>query len=521
MKISQLLISLAPLAGLAVASDPPKCDADNKCPEEYPCCSNDGACGTGSYCLGPCDPRYSFNSTSCMPAPICKAGTFTPRKDNMILQTDYLGNITANDFQYYGQVEDNDDSVMIKMPKKSTGGVISSNFYIWYGNVKMKFKTSHNAGVVSAAILFSQVEDEIDFEWVGSELDTTETNFYYEGILDYHNGNKSSSANTYEDFHVYEIDWTQDEINWLIDGSVVRTLKKDDTWNSTSNKYEYPQTPTRVQLSIWPGGAADSPEGTREWAGGYIDWDASDFSDPGYLYVAVDTVEVTCYDPPSTAQTEGNKKVSYRYDGKGYDEENVIISDKGTVIKDLGRTGFNTGEDQNDNSSSKSSIKSSSTSKSASSSSSSPSSSSSASKSSNSASSTESSSSSKSSKSSSSASPSSSSSSSASLSSKSSSSASLSSSSSSETSVIESSSSSSSVESTSSSTPAISSTSTPAVESTASSSTAHGFIQDTNTLSASATASVSSIVSVTPSKGHLNNASLLGLLIAFVSHFAF
>ncbi|OUT21406.1 hypothetical protein CAS74_003524 [Pichia kudriavzevii] len=431
----------------------------------------------------------------------------------MILQTDYLGNITANDFQYYGQVEDNDDSVMIKMPKKSTGGVISSNFYIWYGNVKMKFKTSHNAGVVSAAILFSQVEDEIDFEWVGSELDTTETNFYYEGILDYHNGNKSSSANTYEDFHVYEIDWTQDEINWLIDGSVVRTLKKDDTLNSTSNKYEYPQTPTRVQLSIWPGGAADSPEGTREWAGGYIDWDASDFSDPGYLYVAVDTVEVTCYDPPSTAQTEGNKKVSYRYDGKGYDEENVIISDKGTVIKDLGRTGFNTGEDQNDNSSSKSSIKSSSTSKSASSSSSS--------LSSNSASSTESSSSSKSSKSSSSASPSSSSSSSASLSSKSSSSASLSSSSSSETSVIESSSSSSSVESTSSSTPAISSTSTPAVESTASSSTAHGFIQDTNTLSASATASVSSIVSVTPSKGHLNNASLLGLLIAFVSHFAF
>ena len=32
----------------------------------------------------------------------------------------------------------------------------------------------------------------------------------------------------------------------------VRTLNKNDTWNETSNRYDYPQTPSRIQFSLWP-----------------------------------------------------------------------------------------------------------------------------------------------------------------------------------------------------------------------------------------------------------------------------
>ncbi|GMM30805.1 Utr2 protein [Martiniozyma asiatica (nom. inval.)] len=336
-----LIGSLVVSAAQATSS----CSAGNPCPEDYPCCSNDGTCGTGSYCLGPCDPRYSFNSTSCMPAPICKSGLFTPRSDNMMQQVKFLGNTTDTDFIYYGEIEDasegDDDYLKLKMPQNTTGGVVSSTFYVWYGKVSMKFKTAHYAGVVSAAILFSQVQDEIDFEFVGSQLETAESNFYFEGMLNYTNSANAEISNTYENWHTYTIDWQEDQISWAIDGETFRTLKKDDTYNSTSKIYEYPQTPSRIQLSLWPGGDASNAQGTIEWSGGEIDWDSADFKDPGYVYVGIDTVEVECYDPPSGATNNGN--VSYIYNGSGYGQAAVELSDKLTWMSNLGGTGFNTG----------------------------------------------------------------------------------------------------------------------------------------------------------------------------------
>jgi beta-glucanase (GH16 family) len=358
MKFSIIASTLLSTLSIVAADSytPQKCSASSHCPEEYPCCSNDGTCGTGSYCLGPCDPRYSFNSSSCMPAPICKSGTYTPRTDNMMAQLDFLGNTSSTDFIYYGEIEDQDNSVILKMPAHSVGGTISSTFYVWYGKISFKFKTSHNQGVVSAGILFSQVQDEIDYEFVGSQLDIAESNYYFEGIPNYTHSSNLATTDTYENWHTYTIDWSEDSITWGIDGNNLRTLKKSDTLNSTSNIYEYPQTPSRIQFSIWPAGdpTINAP-GTVEWAGGDIDWSAQDFTDPGYLYVALDTVEVECYSVPSDAKTEGKNQVSYIYDGAGFLHENVIVSDKQTWMKNLGGTGFNTGEDSNDSSSSSSS----------------------------------------------------------------------------------------------------------------------------------------------------------------------
>lgn len=359
MKFSLILSTL--LATVSVMADdgsytPQSCSADSHCPEEYPCCSNEGSCGTGSYCLGPCDPRYSFNSTSCMPAPICKAGTYTPRSGNMMSTSDYLGNTTDTDFIYYGTVKDTDDSVAILMPKNSVGGVISSTFYVWYGKVSFKFKTSHNQGVVSAGILFSQVQDEIDYEFVGNELTIAESNYYFEGIADYTHSSNLVTTDTYANWHTYTIDWQEDSITWEIDGKELRTLKKSDTYNSTSGVYEFPQTPSRLQLSIWPAGdTTKNAVGTVEWAGGAIDWDATDFTDPGYLSVNIDTVEVECYTPPDGTDVTSGDQVSYIYDGAGFLASNIQISSKKTWMKNLAGTGFNPGNEEDSSSSSSSS----------------------------------------------------------------------------------------------------------------------------------------------------------------------
>lgn len=74
------------------------------------------------------------------------------------------------------------DGVLLTMPRGSVGTVLSSTAYMWYGNVKARMKTSRGRGVVTAFILFSDVKDEIDYEWVGVDLETSQTNFYFQGI---------------------------------------------------------------------------------------------------------------------------------------------------------------------------------------------------------------------------------------------------------------------------------------------------------------------------------------------------
>lgn len=70
----------------------------------------------------------------------------------------------------------------------------------------------------------------------------------------------------------YGINWTPDTLEWTVDGVVTRTLNKADTLNTATGIYNYPSTPSRIQLSIWPGGIPSAPAGTIAWAGGLIDW---------------------------------------------------------------------------------------------------------------------------------------------------------------------------------------------------------------------------------------------------------
>lgn len=78
----------------------------------------------------------------------------------------------------------------------------------------------------------------------------------------------SVDTDTFNNYHTYEIDWTPESIKWSINGEELRTVNKADTWNSTKNRFDYPQTPARVQLSLWPAGLPSNGEGTIEWAGG-------------------------------------------------------------------------------------------------------------------------------------------------------------------------------------------------------------------------------------------------------------
>ncbi|KAI1402879.1 hypothetical protein F4819DRAFT_260955 [Hypoxylon fuscum] len=332
-------------ASTVLAQDTPQCSLTKKCPEETPCCSQYGQCGVGAYCLGGCDPRMSFSLDSCVPEPVCVSRTMKmDNTDRIVDASKYLGDPTKADWVAQGTPLAHKGNVLLTMPPHTVGTVLASTVYMWYGNIKANIKTSKDAGVVTAFILLSDVKDEIDFEWVGTELDIAQTNYYFQGIPDYtHSGNITGVSNTNEEWHEYEIRWTPDKIEWLVDGKSGRVQEKSKTWNSTLNQWDFPQTPARVQLSIWPGGDEKNGKGTIDWAGGQIDWDSDDIKKDKYYYATIGEVTMDCYQTDKAPGTNSGKSYVYK-DAKGTNDT-VENGDANTILKSLLGTGLDMDKD--------------------------------------------------------------------------------------------------------------------------------------------------------------------------------
>ncbi|KGQ04770.1 hypothetical protein BB8028_0001g02040 [Beauveria bassiana] len=324
-------------AGTALAL----CSPANPCPESSPCCSQYGECGVGAYCLGGCDPRGSFKLDACAPAPVCsdKKIKFDKIDKTSVNILKYLGDASKADWMVQGEVVQYNDYALMTMAKDTPGTVLASTEYMWYGNVKATMKTSRGRGVVTAFILLSDVKDEIDYEWVGVDLGTSQTNYYFQGITNYGNSGNISTDDTFGSWHEYEIRWTPDKIEWLVDGKPHRSKERKDTWNKTANAWAFPQTPARVQLSIWPGGKASNAPGTINWAGGVISWDHPDVKNNGYYYAAVKSVEIECYNAKNAPGT--NKGKSYIYTDATATNDTVKDTDKSTILGSFDATGLN------------------------------------------------------------------------------------------------------------------------------------------------------------------------------------
>ena len=150
-----------------------------------------------------------------------------------------------------------------------------------------------------------------------------------------------SNGNSVEKLHEYCLDWKPESLTWTVDGKDLRTKKKSETWNSTSNRFDYPQTPSRVMLSLWPAGLPTNAKGTVDWAGGLIDWN-SDYMQNGAYLAQVQKVNVQCYDPPPQAKINGKK--SYKYTDPAATNNTVEISDDIVVLGSLLGTGENPGK---------------------------------------------------------------------------------------------------------------------------------------------------------------------------------
>lgn len=265
--------------------------------------------------------------------------------------TQFLGDATDVNWVSEGTpVVYENNSILLTMAENTAGTLLSSTHYVWYGKISATLKTSAGPGVVTAFIVQSNVRDEIDFEFVGTDLQHVQSNWYWTGALNYTNSANLTASDTNTQTHTYTFDWQPDHIDWIVDGQVLRTLHAKDTLNFTTGVYQYPQTPSRIMLSLWPAGNAGNAPGTIAWAGGEIQWDNSPYMVNGYYYAQILDVTVECYNPASGANVTGNS--SYTYTSLSGTNNSVALTNDQTVLGSFYATGENIGYNPNGASSS-------------------------------------------------------------------------------------------------------------------------------------------------------------------------
>ncbi|KAF7351382.1 Glycoside hydrolase family 16 protein [Mycena sanguinolenta] len=308
------LAVLLPLFSLAlplVRAQGATCNVTTACPMSAPCCSEFGFCGTTeAFCLGGCNPLYSYSLDSCLPNPVCENAVHTFADNSRILTNAsfYDGNASAYDFVVdNGNIMNTNTSggeLVMLLTQENGGTRLSSTRYFHYGTVTARMKTGRWAGIVTAFITMSNVKDEIDWEFPGNETTSGQSNYFWQGVVTTPNHGEVATGltDTYANYHDYTIDWQQDTLTWLIDGKVVRTVNKADT--IVNGVAEYPTTPARFQLSLWPAGTASSAQGTIEWAGGLIDYNDPDYVAAGHFYAFISGVNITCNDPTALTASD-------------------------------------------------------------------------------------------------------------------------------------------------------------------------------------------------------------------------
>lgn len=179
-------------------------------------------------------------------------------------------NITAGALEYGA------DGAEFTIAKRGDSPTIQSDFYIFFGSVSVVMKAATGQGIISSIVLESDDLDEVDWEFMGGNASFAETNYFGKGNTTAYDRAVyyPVSSDVRENFHNYTTIWTAEKLEWLIDGTVVRTLMYADA-NGGKN---YPQTPMNLRIGIWAGGDPSLNKYTVEWAGGETDYTKAPFT---------------------------------------------------------------------------------------------------------------------------------------------------------------------------------------------------------------------------------------------------
>ncbi|KAJ2272587.1 putative glycosidase CRH2 [Coemansia sp. RSA 371] len=333
------LFALAAAAVLQTATAA-KCGSQD-CGKDSPCCVRGYCNANAMYCIPfNCEVQNSYSADSCWDTAHCVKSNVNFGSANAFAQiADYKGDPSKTAF--VSQFEPSNAKVVggelqMELVKqgdgKGFGATVTNTRAIQYGTVTAVMRSgSVSGGVVSSFIIRNdKLGDEIDFEFVGADKSTVESNYYWHDQLDYTKMVKSQVlSDTTKNDHTYQIQWTPDQIVWVVDGNAFRTVKRSETWDAGSGTFKYPDSEAYVSFSIWDGGSG--AQGTADWAGGAIQWGQGPF------VAGVKSVDIDCYykgnettytPPGSSGGDDDDDKSSSTSDDDEDDESSTDKSSK-------------------------------------------------------------------------------------------------------------------------------------------------------------------------------------------------
>ncbi|KAI9004546.1 concanavalin A-like lectin/glucanase domain-containing protein [Hyaloraphidium curvatum] len=159
-----------------------------------------------------------------------------------------------------------------------------------FGEICTGVRIGRGGGVVSAIFIASYVpgqdiDDEIDFEWVGRNVFEVQTNYFSQGYAIYGvNGQYHGHGDAFNEVQTVCVERTSDYIAWKINGNTVRMLYRGDMGS------RFPDRPAKIVFDLWDAGVG-TPPGTVAWSGGPTDW--SNEYNPDYR-MQVDWITINC-----------------------------------------------------------------------------------------------------------------------------------------------------------------------------------------------------------------------------------
>ncbi|CAD1811359.1 unnamed protein product [Candida parapsilosis] len=241
-----------------------------------------------------CNP---IKSSSCSPNPAL-GGSMQENFQNG------LGSYFTNSGNQ-GDVKTGDEGLSLTVNKRFDNPSIHSDFYLMFGYVEVELKAGEGKGIVSSFFLQSDDLDEIDIELFGGDEYEWQSNYFVQGNTStydrggYHSINPSPLTN----YHKYAINWTKDSLDWIVDGSVIRSLH-------ITNSQGYPQSPMRIYAGIW---AAQAPFTMHIKSITAIDYSTGSeysYSDQSGYWQSIDAKDGEVNGRYSDAQSDVNKAVN-------------------------------------------------------------------------------------------------------------------------------------------------------------------------------------------------------------------
>jgi len=234
---------------------------------------------------GTCTKKFPTHALAPTPKPgtnKCKSFTDTfTSKNTIVLQEKYNGKpspkgpnwIDLSGTNGKGTVIGKNGLELLLIPPKkgqkyAYATTLTSAYRMQYGTVIAEMKMNETPGFVNAFIMMSPAGDEIDWEFVGKEPTVGQSNFYFQDYKFYgvNGGQHKINGPANATYHKYGFHWDPNVIQWSIDGVIVRTVTKAQTWNPCDKKYHFPYQGGNIQLGVWDGSTSPS------WSNGPINW---------------------------------------------------------------------------------------------------------------------------------------------------------------------------------------------------------------------------------------------------------